>query len=57
MRNLFSHKSLSKTLTNVMAVELILEFNIDGVHNKKGLRNYGFFFSALIGIVCSKRIF
>ncbi|XP_070142893.1 uncharacterized protein [Drosophila kikkawai] len=48
MQRLFSYKSLSKTLSNVMAEELILDYNIDGVSRKKGLRNYGFFFTALI---------
>ncbi|KAI8045952.1 hypothetical protein M5D96_002143 [Drosophila gunungcola] len=35
MKNIFSQATLSKSLKNVLAEELVLEFNIDGVQNKK----------------------
>uniref|UniRef100_A0A6P4ELR3 Uncharacterized protein LOC108043363 isoform X1 n=1 Tax=Drosophila rhopaloa TaxID=1041015 RepID=A0A6P4ELR3_DRORH len=51
MKNIFSQAPLSKSLKKVLAVELVLDFNIDGVQKKKSLRAYKQFFSALMEAV------
>ncbi|XP_016959941.1 uncharacterized protein LOC108031218 [Drosophila biarmipes] len=51
MKTIFSYQSLSKSLKKVLGVDLILDFNVDGTQNKKSLRTYKNFFSALLEAV------
>jgi len=49
MVNIFRHAPLSKSLKKVLAVDLVVDFNVDGTQNKKSLRRYENFFAALLG--------
>nr|XP_044250112.1 uncharacterized protein LOC108060023 [Drosophila takahashii] len=51
MKNIFSQSPLSKSLKKVLAAELVVAFNVDGTQNKKCLRTYTNFFSALLEAV------
>ncbi|XP_037726330.1 uncharacterized protein LOC119557597 isoform X1 [Drosophila subpulchrella] len=51
MVNIFRHAPLSKSLKKVLAVDLVVDFNVDGTQNKKSLRTYENFFSALLEAV------
>ncbi|XP_065722185.2 uncharacterized protein [Drosophila suzukii] len=51
MVNIFRHAPLSKSLKKVLAVDLVVDFNVDGTQNKKSLRRYENFFSALLEAV------
>jgi len=56
MVNIFRHAPLSKSLKKVLAVDLVVDFNVDGTQNKKSLRRYENFFAALLGRFLYSRI-
>lgn len=44
-------ENLTKTLTEILALQLILLLNVDGTHGKKRLKDFGHFYEALMDAV------
>lgn len=59
MKSILSVGALSRSLKGILTAKLIMDYNLEGVNNKKELRCYDNFISALFGklMIFTKRTF